>query len=296
MAVPTEGYAVYEEARPTDPVNANARLDVIAASGVFKMVINYSLLLGHMTDIIAYINHAASVGLKVAIPLEDAAIWKNNAIAATYPTLSGDAGSTTDSGFTTYVVNQTKGLAGTWGYYIGDEVANSDHAALKAHTDIIHAADSTKPRLMIADGLATNSVASGTNIFTDCCEVLGDDFYPIGGGPGYVTTVAQEAAAIQAFINTTSLQSAIALQTFSWAAYGVVGQPWPTEAQMQQASNDAIANMNPRLIIWYSFFAAYQTGSPQFAPPLQLANVVSATEGKSGVAMFPPLKRRGLRR
>lgn len=303
ISLPTDGFGVYEGFAP-QTAGATARLDQIAAGG-FKLVLNYSLLFGSISDITTYINYAASVGLKVIAALHNTVIWDTNSspsytdLAAEYPTLYAAAGSpTTNWGVTfgQYVVNQIKTLPGLWGYYIADEAVNADHAPLKTYADAIHSADSSHPRLIINSARTGQASASANNaLFYDCCETMGDDYYPLGPNT-YSKTLAQTAAAIQSYCNAHSLTSAMVLQAFSYSHDNLPQYGWPTEAQMQQYRNDAISNMTPRLILWWAYYTTINTGSPDFAPALQWSYLQDAMQGKSGIAQFPNLVRRGQRR
>src|SRR5205814_6476480 len=119
-----------------------------------------------------------------------------------------------------WFVNQVKNLPATWGYYVFDEPLDVDHAAVLAHAGYIKTADAAHPRLgiMTADNQARD-FGSGTSLFYDCCDVAGDDYYPIGdSGTSWLSTAA-EAAGIQNFTASKSLQSALVLQAFGWQVY-----------------------------------------------------------------------------
>lgn len=262
MAAPTDGYGVYESLSPDNIATSQAHLRAIAASG-FRLVMNYGLLSSTAANITSYINFAASVGLKVIVSLENPAIWRDNTIAATFPELYADSGNQgTDSSFTTYVVNLVKGLAGTWGYYVGDEPLTVDHAALLAHCNIVHSADAVKPRLLIEGAeRASNAVYTNNSPFFDCCEVTGDDYYPVGNTLITWPIAATVAAGIQATCAAHSNQSAMVLQATSLAQYSRQTcapwsgcATWPTYGQMRTTRDAALANMAPRLILWYSYF------------------------------------------
>jgi len=298
---PTDGHAAYETIHTTDPT-AHSRLDQIASAG-FQYVLNYTLIYDHASDMISYINYAYSIGLKVIVALNSTVIWRDsvtnsNAIQTTFPRMYADSGNqNTDTGFTTYIVNQVKNLPGLWGYYLADEVVSADHANVLTHANAVKAADPNHPRLIIeaASAFTTSACFNNTSLMYDCCDVIGDDFYPVGDPSGYGTlTTAQIASGIQNYCNLHSLDSAIAIQTFSWSAYGRPGQPWPTQAQMMQFRNDAMSNMFPRLILWYSYFDIANPANN--APALEWTYVRQALQGHSEIVMFPSAVRRGLRR
>jgi hypothetical protein len=167
LSLPTDGFGIYESQAPNPPATYQPRLDQIAAGG-FKLVVNYSILYGTAAQMTSYINYAASKGLKVIVALQDPRIWRDNTYAATYTALYADAGNpATGTLLMQYVVAQLKGLAGVWGWYVGDEVAEADHTLFKAYTDAIAAADSTHPRLMV---LRVRSASGRTELL--CVTVL----------------------------------------------------------------------------------------------------------------------------
>src|SRR6266487_143285 len=303
ITLPTDGQFVYEGSALASPSAGQSawgpRLDQIAAGG-FQLVLNYGLLFGNITQITSYINYAASKGLKVIVAIHNAVIWDtvayptSSALASEYPTIYAASGSPTsnwDSVFTSYVVNQLKGLAGVWGWYIGDEVVSSQHATMLNHAGFVQSADSTHPRMIIIQGNSVNSVASGTNVFYDCCEVLGDDYYPLAGT--YTRTTAQQAAAIQTFCTQKNISSAMVLQAYSSSQFGNPLGQFPTEAQMQTYRTDALTNMTPRVLGWFSYYNVVDLTT---APALQWFYLQHAAQGKSGIAMFPNAVRRGYRR
>jgi hypothetical protein len=302
ITLPTDGQGVYESIAPSAGQSVwGPRLDQIAAGG-FKLVLNYGLLFGSIAQITAYINYAASKNMKVIVAIHNSVIWDtvanptSSALAAEYPTIYAAAGSPTSNWsitFGQYVVNQLKGLAGVWGWYVADEPTNAQHTQLKAYTDAIKSADNTHPRLLIAAGGSASAFANSTTTAWDCCDVGGDDYYPVGDASAYALTSAQAASGIQSYCTLKGIQSAFALQTFSWGVYGRPGQPWPSEAQMIQQRNDVLSNMTPRLILWYTYYDAIVTGSPNFAPPLQWFFTQNAATGRTGLATFPALVRRG---
>lgn len=304
MTTPTDGYGIYEGIQASvGQATWGPRLDAIAAGG-FKLVMNYSLLKGSVSDVTAYINYAASKGLKVIISLENPTIWDLTAhptsadLAALFPTMYAAAGSPTsnwDQTFTQFVVNSFKALSGTWGYYIGDEPTSAQHTNLHNHAGFVSSADATHPRLIIVQGNGANPVGGGTNLFYDCCEVLGDDWYPItSSAPVSLSDLATEAIQVQNFTNGKNIQSALALQAHSLSvSTGHPGAPWPTESQMLSMRNTVAASMQPRLVLWYSYYDVIQTGSPDFAPALQWSYLQSAILGKSTMALFPTATRRG---
>jgi hypothetical protein len=253
QVLPTDGFGIYEAVVPTAVSTYQARLQAIAAGG-FSLVLNYNLLYGTAADIAGYINYAASVGLKVIVTLKDTTIWRDNTYPTTYTLLYADSGNAaTGIAFMQYIVDNTKNLPGTWGWYVGDEVVPADHTVFKTYCDAIKTRDSTHPRLFTQDGHQTYSVASGTSTFGDCCDVMGDDIYPVGVSV-YTYTVDRQAANVQTFCTTNSLGVGMTLQAFSWAQYNIPATPYPTYWQMLQMQQGVLANTTSRLLLWYSYF------------------------------------------
>jgi len=293
VALPTDGFGIYENIHSSLGQSVwGPRLTQIAQGG-FRVVINYGLLFGHIADVTAYINYAAGLGLKVAVTIQDPVIWKTGTYGASYTSLYSDAGSPgTGTAFMQYVVAQTSALSGVWGWYIGDEVANADHSTFATYAAAVATADATHPRLIIEQGGSSSACANSTSIFNDSCDVIGDDYYPIGNAAAYTLTTATTASGIQTYCSNHNLGSAIVLQAFSWTATKP-GAPWPTEAQMQQARLDAISNMTPRLVLFFAYPNIIDTGSPDFAPALEWIYLTEAVTGRSQTVLFPTATRRG---
>lgn len=273
VTLPTDGFGVYEEVRTSLGSGVwQPRLNAIAAGG-FKLVLNYDTPFGHTSDIIAYINGAASVGLKVIVALGDPAIWRDNTYATTYPLLYADAGNpATGTAFMQYLVNQVKALPGVWGYYVSDENVAADHAVWSPYAASVKAADPLHPRLAIggAGGTGAQNFYLGNTLYFDQVEVGGDDYYPIGDAGAYSATTAQIASGIQSFCTSKGLGSAMVLQAQSWQQYYPPARctsypdcaPWPGYNDMRASVVTALSNMKPRLILWYSYFDAVSANAP----------------------------------
>jgi len=281
--LPTDGFGVYESISSSLGSGTwGPRLDQIAAGG-FKLVLNYGLLFGSIAQITSYINYAASKGLKVIVAIHNAVIWDTVGsptsadLAAEYPTIYAAAGSPTSNWsqvFGQYVVHQLKSLPGVWGWYIGDEVTTAQHAQLLSYASFIAAADATHPRLIVGQGNSANAAANASANYYDCCDVTGDDYYFFGsGGAAPALSTAQTAAGTQAFCAAHGLGSAIVLQAFNWSQYGRSSGVWPSQAQMQQSGVDALTNMTPRLVLFYSY---YNTIDPATAPANQWSLLTGA--------------------
>lgn len=469
MGLPTDGYAIYEGITPDHGQSVwGPRLDKIASAG-FKVVMNYNGIYGSMTNLIAYINYAASKGLKVIVSLKDYAIWRDNGIAGTYPGVYANAGSpatyvdsflsdtsanytstfdnggssgtwtwdtgnsrlisssgvesalvysgismadgyieacmpqaehgaglevrrqdsshlytlyledassgtspntwtlcaitagntyttlasgslawtrgashvfrlqavgstisvymdgvllgsVTDTrittagtcgligagngatnyfqsvsisavpGFISYIISQVDSLPGTWGYYVGDEAAPSEHPALLHHAYDVKML-TTKPRLLIETWTGNDrSFWSGNTPFWDCCDVGGDDYYPYEYAfANPAISAAQVAAGIASFCASKSLQSAMVLQGFSWNPPATVDHP--SLDYMGRWRMAALANITPRLLMWYSYQEIW--GSPDSAitlpsdPTTIWNNLVSALAYVTTLAESP---------
>lgn len=236
IVLPTDGHAIYDDISPGQGQSVyGPRLQQIAAGG-FRVVINYALLYDSTANMIAYINYAASVGLRVGIAMDLVCSPPGGSLATAFPTIyteAGSPGTTNFNAFGTYVVNQVKSLPGTWGYYIADEPSDSNHATIKSFHDAIVAADNTRPILIICDSDTTTSGISNfwakhTVTWADCCTVGGDDFYPIGLTNGSVSgyTIGIAADAIQRWTSGVYGQDNFARSNQSGLGIASDGQSW----------------------------------------------------------------------
>ncbi len=244
---PTDGHAIYDYGTyMSSPTLYKARLDTFAAAG-FKLVMNYSLIYDTTAHMLDYINYAASLGMKVVVSLKDPFLWLSPAIQANIPIMYAESGNkSTDATFTPYVVNAVKSLAGVWGYYVGDEVAFSNKAALQTHISVIAGADNAHPTLQIQSDLSS-SVHRLTTDWTGCASVIGDDVYPYPDVPHpSVEEVAYGIGKYCAFHG--AIQQAIALQ-----CYAKDGINNPTQAMMSGWITSVLAYMQPRVILWFAY-------------------------------------------
>lgn len=268
LTLPTDGYGIYEDCNPNQGQGVwGPRLDQMAAGG-FRVVINYGLCYGSTANMLAYINYAASKGMRVAVALHS--VWASSNLSTTFPTMYVEAGSpgiTAYNAFGTYVVNQVKGLSGTWGYYLADEPFNSSHTTIKSLHDTIVGLDS-KPILIICTTDTTPSPLQGTNwtgttTMYDCCTVSGDDPYPIGLAANSLTayTLGQMAADIQSFTASKSINSAIVLQGFRFN-----NSVLPVLSDMQAMLHQALAHMTPQLVLWFGYYYIFGGPGGAYAP------------------------------
>src|SRR5258708_870940 len=261
-----DGHGTYEDINPDQGQSVwGPRIDQMAAGG-FKVLINYGICYGHTSNMIAYINYAASKGMKVAVALHT--VWTATNLATLFPTMyveAGSPGATAYNAFATYVVNQVKNLPGTWGYYLADEPYNTSHTVIKSMHDAIVAADNIKPILIICTSDTSSGQGriwnSSTNMY-DACSVGGDDTYPIGLAAGSVTgfTIGLMSADIQAFTPSKSIKSAIVLQGFNFSGID------PTLADMQAMLHQALGHMTPQLILWFSYYYVWGGPGGAYAP------------------------------
>lgn len=258
---PLDGYAIFEAIAPTLTATYPARLQAFASGG-FKLVLNESNLLCSGSQLVAYINAAAALGLKVIVSLSAQNLWDGTPdISGSYPAMCASAGSTTGAGVVAYVANLVKTLSGVWGYCVGESVASSNHAALKTHADLIHTNDSSHPRLYLDNVLDAVSFAQANSPFYDCCDVGGSEHYPTGS---YATDAmdnsATYAATVAAQATAHGFSPAFACQSFTWSVYSPARcapfpgcAPFPSRYQMRRQLDLVESHMQPRLILWSSY-------------------------------------------
>lgn len=270
-----DGYGIYDNIAPSGgSASWGSRLTQIASGG-FSLVLNYDICDGHIADILSYINTAVSLGLRVIVALHDPAIWRDATYSTKYPLLYADAGNpATGIAFMQYLVGQVKSIKGVWGYYVFDEIANSDHTTLKAYTDAVKTADAAHPRLGIISGTGGSSCWQSLSTLYDCADVMGDDWYTqnytAANNLGWTSaTTNVTAAGDQIYANLHGIQSAMALQAFNANEYSSqICTPWPscatfpTQATMRQCNTLCRANMTPRVVMWYSYQDILRSDNP----------------------------------
>ena len=288
-SAPTDGYGIYDSSTPISAIVAKEcfpRLDKISAGG-FKLVLNYTVLDGDAPGILAYLDHAYSKGMKVIFALHDPTFWNGGDLRAKYPDLAAQSHCSDNQSFVAYVVNLVKGHPGLWGYYIADEVDAGQHAQLKAFTDRIKQLDPGHPRLIVQsaeDGGAKKVVAP----VVDTADVLGADWYPVGCWAAHqsVDQTARVVSELQEVVDLqTDKQSAMVLQAFSWSQYPKQQwrysprreAPYPTPSELKSMLAQSIANSNPRVILWYSYFDILKSDHPA----LRWNNLVEAIKSSS---------------
>ncbi|TMC24452.1 MAG: hypothetical protein E6J34_00435 [Chloroflexi bacterium] len=251
---------LYESCTPSLGKTCFDRLKQMAQVG-FTLVLNYDLLYGTADQQLAYAQQAHVLGMIIIWPLHNPAIWNGGDTRTTFPLISDTCGCSDTQGFIGYVINLVKGLPATWGYYIGDEVPVSDHAKLKVISDLVKELDPNHPRLFVASSYSAKAVQKFLAPFADTAEVLAVDYYPVGSGNA-ISEVAPIAQAVQTLANQEGKQSAMVLQSFSWADYPdtkscfplPICARFPTREEMHQMFDLTIKNTHPTLILWFSYY------------------------------------------
>jgi hypothetical protein len=262
---PFDGYGIYESCSPSHAQTCLPDLSTMAAAG-FKLVINYDQLYGDVVFQRAYLARAAAVGMKVIVPLKEAAFYDGENLRRVFPALARTCGCRSNRGFIAYVVKLFRHQRDVWGYYVGDEVDPGDHARMKSRlADVVHELDPRHPRLYIDSAGPSIAAWRGNSPFYDTAEVIGSDFYPVRLDPGSYPSIertGQVAGGIQRFANAKHRDAAIVLQAFSYSNYGDPGALYPTAAQMGYMLSRTLANSHPRIVLWYSFYDTMSSDAP----------------------------------
>lgn len=265
---PTDGYGVYESCEPSQGDPCLERLKQIADGG-FKLVLNYDSVAGSAPQLLTYAKQAEAVGLKLIWAINAPRFWNGSTdLRHYYPALAATCDCSNNMGFLRYFINLIKNHAGTWGYYIGDEVEPSDHVKLKAFSDLVHRFDPDHPRLFIACG-ACSAYANVSPPYVasllpmvDTADVVGADYYPIGSDGRSIANISEAAEAIQGVANAYGKGSAVVLQAFSFTQYNEYLEcspypdcaTFPTYDQMRTMRNLTLQYTHPRLVLWYSYY------------------------------------------
>jgi hypothetical protein len=263
--LPPQG--VYESCAPSDGAVCLEHLQQIAKGG-FRLVINYNQLYGSADQQRAYAVEAYALGIKIIWGMSDPAFWNGSDLRQQFSALAATCQCSDNAGFINYIVRLVKGLAATWGYYVGDEVQPGDLDKMKGFADLVKQADPSHPRLFIS---SEDYTTLGSNLapFGDTAEVLGADNYPVSTWP--ISTLGSIARGVQAVANQNHKQSAMVLQAFSWGQYP--DQTWrcspfpgcthfPTEAEMREMRDLVLSNAHPAMLLWYSYFDILKSDNP----------------------------------
>jgi hypothetical protein len=264
-AVPNElpPQGVYEACGPAE--SGQKCLDRLAhiRGGGFTLVLNYRQWWASAEDIRRYAETADRLGMKIIWPFDSAPWRMGGDLRARYPELAASCGCSDNESFKRYVVGLVKDLPATWGYYVGDEVPQDQHAQAKAFADQIKALDPTHPTLYVSLEVPATQGANLAS-FADTADVLAGDYYPVGGTDP-VDSVGTVAGDVGRVASTNAKPSGMVLQAFSWEMYPEkqgVGHQWPTAAEMQRMRDLSLERARPSLILWYSYFDIVGSSDP----------------------------------
>src|SRR2546428_1202991 len=147
--LPPDGQGLYESCPPSRGQTCLDRLKQMASGG-FTLVVNYDQMHANASQEIAYADQANVFGMKVIWNFSQHAWWDGTNLLSYFPAIAATCKCSDNTGFTKYFVNLVKNLPGTWGYYVGDEISPSDHAAAQALSDLVHRIDPRHPRLFVS--------------------------------------------------------------------------------------------------------------------------------------------------
>jgi hypothetical protein len=282
---PRDGYGIYESCDPHFAIVCYDRLNYIAAGG-FSEIMDYSAFSSDTTiyDVMAYATYANLIGMKIIWPVDDFIYSNNNATdtLSQYPTLVESINS---SGLCSHPVNSNYWLVacvtiittnhpGTWGYYIGDELPASDEPKVRHVVDAILDWNKTALRLFMAadtDGHPNGSVLNaygryyndGSYRVADA-NVIAQDYYPIGTGQQNTAGAhtGKVAVSLNTFAKKNDISYGLALQAHSLYEYKTTypwctspeACPYPTVAQERSMLSAVLAQGQPRIVMWYSYF------------------------------------------
>jgi hypothetical protein len=210
----------YSDPKPEPLPNCTDRLAALAQGG-FQVVLNYWSNDMSVDDNVRYAQQAESLGIKVIFNLSD----------YRHP----DIGPKLD------LVNATKDLPATWGYYIGDEVDPSNIGPVQQLSSAVRGM-TRKPLLFVS-----RPNPSKLAPFKGLADYVGPDDYP--NGP-YDPPVCQTSR----WASKMSRNSVMTLQAYSWSVDFPSIQPdWPSAAQMRQYRDQATRCGHPKLLMWFAF-------------------------------------------
>lgn len=258
--LPPQG--VYEECGPALSGSdvCIARLREIAAAG-FKIVLNYTAWYGSAQQVTEYADAAHALGLQLIWPL-NAVQWRNGAdLSNYYRFLRDDCACPHDpAAFKRFAFGLVMHHPATWGYYVGDEVNPALHESVKRFSDQVRVLDPTHPLMYVS---LETGWGTGANLlpFSDVADVLGGDIYPIGRNEP-ANAVSKVAANVQRIANGSGRDSAVVLQAFAWAQYGMRSPRWPTRAEMREMRDQALAASRPAMLLWYSYYDVKRSNDP----------------------------------
>jgi hypothetical protein len=261
-ALPPQG--VYDGCAPGgDPVAGQgvsacvSRLQQLRAHG-FTIVLNYSSLYGSSDEIRQYAAAAESLGIRLIWPLHHPSL-RTGAGAQAYLQLGRECGCTSTPDLIRYIVSMVKDLPATYMYYVGDEVPDTQHAAVRQISDLIHTLDPAHPRFYVTFG--SNVTGQSLSGFTDTADMLGGDSYPIevGGDPSVVSADTRTTARIA---TAAARPYAMVLQAFCFCQEGHPGARYPTRAEYRQMLGAALTAGRPSFVLWWSYYRLLESDDP----------------------------------
>ena len=277
---PSQDYGLYEGVIPDGTAPTLARLDQMLAGG-FTHVINYSLLYAPTPALLlGYLDHAQTLGMRIWVALHHQSfynpnVYGGNAAQNVYKRLAAALGASDNASLTAAVVTLVKDHPAVTGYYVGDEVPAALIARERVHTDQIASLDATHPRLIMMGGLRADPTASFTSV-TDCCDMLGFDYYPYGDDALPLASLPMNCAALAQVCQQYGKRAATTLQAFSWQQDFPPARcqqwpecaPFPSTAQMRQQRDITLGAMQtvpPDVIFWYAYFQIQRWKDPATA-------------------------------
>jgi hypothetical protein len=259
------------------PLTACAgRLAAMHAIGI-RAVWAGGLLYAGLAGVRTYLDEARRLGVAVIWPLNDVGWWsasaRTTAMVAEYPLLSADCGCANDVALLSFIMGLARSSPATWGYYIADEPAVDQHAAIAAYARKLRSFDRTHPLMINALGVdASDTTGAAVAPWTDIADVVSEDPYPVRSGPPapgrYGDQVGAVAAGVQAAADRAGRSSAMVLQAWSWAdqdplSANAEGLRFPTAAEMTAMRDAALSSARPRLILWWWWPVLYGWAQPQ---------------------------------
>ena len=262
-ALPPQG--VYEQCAPNSTtVDCGARLKAIAAAG-FKYVLNYTAWYGNAQQVRHYADEAATAGVKLIWPLNDAAWRDGTDLTSYYRYLGPSCGCNgNNAAFKQFALGLVKNHPATWGFYLGDEVIPSQQnvSQVAALAQQVKSIAPDKPTLYIAME-RNNDITSQLEPFVPSADYAGSDYYPVQGAAnlGGVPDISQTTRDLA---GKYGKQPVMVLQSFSWSQYlGDRPYLFPTRSQMEQMRDDAITYGNPGMLLWYSYNDLVTSNDPR---------------------------------
>ncbi len=266
VAAPTPGLppqGLYDQCSPAAALtDCVAHLDRFQAAG-FTLVLNYTAWDATPDQLAAYADAAAARGISVIWPLNHP-VWRQNGdVTKVYPKLARACGCTQAADLLAYVMGLVGRHAGTWGWYVGDEVVAAEAPLVTALTARVKALNPAARTLYVAYE-HTGSQGANLEPFAGAADVVGTDSYPYGTGVEEVPQVQYVADLTAQITRTARRSSAMVLQAFDWGRHqdeypGAHG--FPDRAFMTAARNAALS-ASPSLLLWYSYAEILASGAP----------------------------------